>query len=160
MKDFVLTLALCFACAPNLAQHEVQAARRWHSATGLITGYRWAELPELVELSGSADCDGTPAHGCYYGATNTLLVNMQRTPEDIQQSVLHELGAISIINSDSQGMGRIAEVIRRTWQLAHQMKRMRGEQTHDDNARILKYLAKYTINPARAHGIDREVGSL
>jgi urease subunit alpha len=76
------------------------------------------------------------------------------------ESVLHELGAISIINSDSQGMGRIGEVIRRTWQLAHQMKRMRGETGPHDNPRILKYLAKYTINPARAHGIDRWVGSL
>jgi urease subunit alpha len=76
------------------------------------------------------------------------------------ESVLHELGAISIINSDSQGMGRIGEVIRRTWQLAHQMKLMRGLRTDQDNARILQYLAKYTINPARAHGVDRWIGSL
>jgi urease subunit alpha len=76
------------------------------------------------------------------------------------ESVLHELGAISIINSDSQGMGRIGESIRRAWQLAHQMKIVRGETAPHDNPRILKYLAKYTINPARAHGIDRWVGSL
>jgi urease subunit alpha len=76
------------------------------------------------------------------------------------ESVLHDLGAISIINSDSQGMGRIGEVIRRTWQLAHQMKILRGESPLHDNPRILQYLAKYTINPARAHGIDRWVGSL
>ena len=76
------------------------------------------------------------------------------------ESVLHDLGAISIINSDSQGMGRIGEVIRRTWQLAHQMKRMRAERPAHDNPRILQYLAKYTINPARAHGVDRWVGSL
>ena len=76
------------------------------------------------------------------------------------ESVLHDLGAISIINSDSQGMGRIGEVIRRTWQLAHQMKRMRAERPPHDNPRILQYLAKYTINPARAHGVDRWVGSL
>jgi urease subunit alpha len=76
------------------------------------------------------------------------------------ESVLHELGAISIINSDSQGMGRIAEVIRRTWQLAHQMKIVAGGAPPHDNPRILKYLAKYTINPARAHGVDRSVGSL
>jgi urease subunit alpha len=66
------------------------------------------------------------------------------------ESLLHDLGAISIINSDSQGMGRIGEVIRRTWQLAHQMKRMRAERPLHDNPRILQYLAKYTINPARA----------
>ena len=83
------------------------------------------------------------------------------------ESVLHDLGAISIVNSDSQGMGRIGEVIRRTWQLAHQMKRMRepGEDgpsslAPNDNPRILQYLAKYTINPARTHGADRWVGSL
>lgn len=76
------------------------------------------------------------------------------------ESVLHEMGAISIINSDSQGMGRIGEVIRRTWQLAHQMKRLRGERPAHDNPRILQYLAKYTINPARTHGISRWVGSL
>ncbi|MBI4563068.1 MAG: urease subunit alpha [Planctomycetes bacterium] len=76
------------------------------------------------------------------------------------ESFLHDLGAISIINSDSQGMGRIGEVIRRTWQLAHQMKSVSGEATPHDNPRILKYLAKYTINPAKAHGVDRWVGSL
>lgn len=76
------------------------------------------------------------------------------------ESVLHELGAIPIINSDSQGMGRIGEVIRRTWQLAHQMKTMVGDQPEHDNPRILQYLAKYTINPARTHGIARHVGSL
>src|SRR6185503_15643831 len=76
------------------------------------------------------------------------------------ESVLHELGAISIINSDSQGMGRIGESTRRTWQLAHQMKRMRAERPSHDNPRILQYLAKYTINPARAHGVSRWVGSL
>jgi urease subunit alpha len=76
------------------------------------------------------------------------------------ESLLHELGAISIINSDSQGMGRIGEVIRRTWQLAHQMKLRHDDSAPHDNPRILQYLAKYTINPARTHGIDRWVGSL
>jgi urease subunit alpha len=76
------------------------------------------------------------------------------------ESVLHELGAISIVNSDSQGMGRIGEVLRRTWQLAHQMKLMQGESPEHDNPRILQYLAKNTINPARTHGVERWVGSL
>ena len=77
------------------------------------------------------------------------------------ESVLHELGAISIINSDSQGMGRIGEV-----DAPHLAARpsdeaaARRRRRPHDNARILKYLAKYTINPARAHGIDRWVGSL
>lgn len=73
---------------------------------------------------------------------------------------LHDLGAISIVNSDSQGMGRIGETIRRTWQLAHVMKAWAGERTDDDNERVLRYLAKYTAEPALVHGIDAEVGSL
>ena len=73
---------------------------------------------------------------------------------------LHDMGAISIINSDSQGMGRLGETVRRTWQLAHVMKAWAGGDTKDDNERVLRYLAKYTIEPARTHGIDAEVGSL
>ncbi len=73
---------------------------------------------------------------------------------------LHDLGAISIVNSDSQGMGRIGETIRRTWQLAHVMKAWTGENADDDNERVLRYIAKYTIEPARTHGLEREVGSL
>ena len=73
---------------------------------------------------------------------------------------LHELGAISIVNSDSQGMGRIGETIRRTWQLAHVMKAWAGGDEGDDNARVLRYLAKITTEPALVHGIDGDVGSL
>jgi urease subunit alpha len=77
------------------------------------------------------------------------------------EDVLHDMGAIPVINSDSQGMGRIGEVISRTWQLAHKMKGERGSANpHDDNDRILQYLAKYTINPAITHGISAHVGSL
>jgi urease subunit alpha len=73
---------------------------------------------------------------------------------------LHDLGAISIVNSDSQGMGRIGETVRRTLQLAHAMKAAQGAETDDDNDRILRYLAKVTEEPARVHGISDEVGSL
>ncbi len=82
------------------------------------------------------------------------------------EDLLHDLGAIAITSSDSQGMGRIGQVVTRTWQLAHRMKELRGggfeRETGegDDNARILQYVAKYTINPAITHGLDREVGSL
>ncbi|WP_214326556.1 urease subunit alpha [Nonomuraea sediminis] len=72
------------------------------------------------------------------------------------ENALHDLGAISIVNSDSMGMGRIAETVRRTWQLAH-LHGLAGDQ---GNERILRYLAKLTINPAIAHGIAHEVGSL
>lgn len=76
------------------------------------------------------------------------------------ESVLHDLGAISMVSSDSMGMGRIGEVTRRTWQLAHVMKRTTGLNGTHDNERILRYLAKITINPALTHGIGHDVGSL
>jgi len=77
------------------------------------------------------------------------------------EDVLHDLGAIPIINSDSQGMGRIGEVITRTWQLAHKMKAERGATNpENDNDRIRQYIAKYTINPAITHGMSEFVGSL
>src|SRR5262249_3425710 len=74
------------------------------------------------------------------------------------EDVLHDLGAISIVSSDSQAMGRIGEVVMRTFQTAHKMKELRGGL--DDNLRIRRYLAKVTINPAIAHGIGHEVGSI
>jgi len=80
------------------------------------------------------------------------------------EDVLHDLGAISMMSSDSQAMGRVGEVIARTWQTAHVMKGARGALPGDrspaDNLRIRRYLAKYTINPARAHGIGDYVGSI
>jgi len=80
------------------------------------------------------------------------------------EDILHDLGAFSMISSDSQAMGRVGEVITRTWQTAHKMKVQRGSLADDparhDNYRIKRYIAKYTINPAIAHGIDGEVGSL
>ncbi len=79
------------------------------------------------------------------------------------EDILHDLGAISIISSDSQAMGRIGEVISRTWQTAHTMKLQRGRldgETAADNFRIRRYIAKYTINPAIAHGVSHEIGSL
>ncbi|MFE0084110.1 urease subunit alpha, partial [[Kitasatospora] papulosa] len=79
------------------------------------------------------------------------------------EDILHDLGAISIISSDSQAMGRIGEVILRTWQTAHVMKRRRGALPGDgaaDNHRARRYVAKYTINPAVAQGLDREIGSV
>jgi urease subunit alpha len=79
------------------------------------------------------------------------------------EDILHDLGALSMMSSDSQAMGRVGEVIIRTWQTAHKMKLQRGALPGDgmaDNARVKRYLAKYTINPAIAHGIAREVGSV
>ncbi|MDX3095349.1 urease subunit alpha [Streptomyces sp. ME19-03-3] len=79
------------------------------------------------------------------------------------EDVLHDMGAISIISSDSQAMGRIGEVVMRTWQTAHVMKRRRGALPGDgraDNLRARRYVAKYTINPAVAQGLDGEIGSV
>ncbi|TGE07611.1 urease subunit alpha [Hymenobacter fodinae] len=81
------------------------------------------------------------------------------------EDILHDLGALSIISSDSQAMGRVGEVLTRTWQTAHKMKEQRGLLPEDvergaDNFRARRYIAKYTINPARAHGFAQEIGSV
>ena len=80
------------------------------------------------------------------------------------EDVLHDLGAISMMSSDSQAMGRVGEVIMRTWQAAHKMKVQRGslpeDNSRNDNFRVKRYIAKYTINPAIAHGMSHEVGSI
>src|SRR5437764_4767794 len=80
------------------------------------------------------------------------------------EDILHDLGAISMISSDSQAMGRIGEVIIRTWQTAHKMKLQFGplatDSTRNDNHRVKRYVAKYTICPAITHGIARHIGSL
>ena len=80
------------------------------------------------------------------------------------EDILHDLGAFSMMSSDSQAMGRVGEVIMRTWQCAHKMKVQRGALPQDtagnDNFRVKRYLAKYTINPALTHGVAHEVGSL
>ncbi|MBX3231493.1 MAG: urease subunit alpha [Labilithrix sp.] len=101
----------------------------------------------------------------------------RRIPEDVAfaesriraetiaaEDVLHDLGALSIISSDSQAMGRVGEVICRTWQTAAKMKdergRLAGESGNNDNLRARRYVAKYTINPAIAHGMSHEIGSV
>ncbi len=80
------------------------------------------------------------------------------------EDILHDLGALSMMSSDSQAMGRVGEVILRTWQTAHKMKLQRGALAGDpavhDNARVKRYVAKYTINPAIAQGMAREIGSV
>jgi len=80
------------------------------------------------------------------------------------EDILHDLGALSMMSSDSQAMGRLGEVIIRTWQTADKMKRQRGslpgDPAHCDNTRVKRYVAKYTINPAIAHGVARHIGSV
>jgi urease subunit alpha len=79
------------------------------------------------------------------------------------EDILHDLGALSMMSSDSQAMGRVGEVIIRTWQTADKMKRQRGPLEGDaraDNTRVKRYIAKYTINPAIAHGVSKHIGSV
>ena len=80
------------------------------------------------------------------------------------EDILHDMGAFSVISSDSQAMGRVGEVITRTWQTAHKMKVQRGrlaeETGANDNLRVRRYIAKYTINPAITHGLSRHIGSI
>ena len=80
------------------------------------------------------------------------------------EDILHDIGAISMMSSDSQAMGRVGEVVMRTWQTAHKMKQQRGalpeDQSGNDNFRVKRYVAKYTINPAITHGISHVVGSI
>ena len=86
-------------------------------------------------------------------------------PETIAaEDILHDLGVFSMMSSNSQAMGRIGEVVMRTWQTAHKMKVQHGplpqDSAHNDNARVKRYVAKYNINPAITHGIAHQVGSL
>ena len=148
-----------------------------------VEGVGGGHVPDLIGLvrEPSVICSSTTPTIPYGPATAAEHLEMilavhggsRLVPEDVEaaqdrihpatmaaEGPLHELGAISIINSDSQGMGRIGESVRRTWQLAHVMKGWAGEPTEHDNDRVLRYLAKYTIEPARTHGVEAEVGSL
>jgi urease subunit alpha len=144
--------------------------------------------PDIIRVAGEANCLPSSTNPTNPFTVNTFDEHLDMTmvchhlnpaiPEDVAfaesriraqtiaaEDVLHDIGAISMLGSDSQGMGRINEVICRTWQLASKMKDQRGrldeEQTRiGDNERIRRYIAKYTINAARTFGIDDYVGSL
>ncbi|MEJ8570055.1 urease subunit alpha [Microbaculum marinum] len=143
--------------------------------------------PDIISVAGVANCLPSSTNPTNPYTVNTFDEHLDMTmvchhlnpaiPEDVAfaesriraqtiaaEDVLHDIGAISMLGSDSQGMGRINEVICRTWQLASKMKDQRGrlpeEQTFGDNERIKRYIAKYTINAARTFGIHDHVGSL
>jgi urease subunit alpha len=144
--------------------------------------------PDIIRVSGEENCLPSSTNPTNPYTRNTFDEHLDmvmvchhlnpRVPEDVAfaesrirhetiaaEDVLHDLGAISAIGSDSQGMGRIGETIARTWQVASHMKAERGplpedEGSGNDNHRIKRYVAKYTINPARIYGIDAEIGSL
>jgi urease subunit alpha len=143
--------------------------------------------PDIIRLCGEANVLPSSTNPTMPFTRNTLDEHLDmlmvchhlssKVPEDVAfadsrirpetiaaEDVLHDLGAISMMSSDSQAMGRIGEVICRTWQTADKMKRQRGplsgDTAHDDNVRVRRYVSKYTINPAIAHGIAHEVGSI
>ena len=142
--------------------------------------------PDIIRVVGEANCLPSSTNPTMPFTVNTMDEHLDmlmvchhlnaKIPEDLAfaesriraetiaaEDVLHDLGAISMLSSDSQAMGRIAEVISRTWQTAHKMKGQLGALPGDgrhDNARAKRYVAKYTINPAIAHGIAHEVGSI
>jgi len=143
--------------------------------------------PDIIKVCGEANCLPSSTNPTMPFTVNTLDEHLDMLmvchhlspaiPEDVAfaesriraetiaaEDVLHDLGAISMMSSDSQAMGRIGEVITRTWQTADKMKRQRGplpgEKSGSDNVRVRRYVAKFTINPAIAHGIAHEVGSV
>src|SRR5206468_2238733 len=136
--------------------------------------------PDIIRLAGEANVLPSSTNPTRPYTVNTLDEHLDMLmvchhldpdiPEDVAfaesrirretiaaEDILHDLGAFSMISSDSQAMGRVGEVITRTWQTAHKMKLQRGslrqDGAHNDNYRIKRYLAKYTINPALTHGI-------
>jgi urease subunit alpha len=142
--------------------------------------------PDIIRVAGEPNCLPSSTNPTNPFTVNTVDEHLDMimtchhlnplVPEDVAfaesriraetiaaEDVLHDLGAISMLGSDSQGMGRIGETVTRTWQLAASMKAQRGrlpDETGDnDNQRVLRYLAKYTLNPAITFGIERHVGS-
>jgi urease subunit alpha len=144
--------------------------------------------PDILRVSGESNCLPSSTNPTNPYTPNTFDEHLDMVmvchhlnpsvPEDVAfaesrirretvaaEDVLHDMGAISVMGSDSQGMGRVGETISRTWQVAAHMKEERGPLPEDsgsgnDNFRIKRYIAKYTINPARMFGIDYEIGSL
>ncbi len=143
--------------------------------------------PDIIRVCGEPNCLPSSTNPTMPFTVNTLDEHLDMLmvchhlspsiPEDVAfaesriraetiaaEDVLHDLGAISMMSSDSQAMGRIGEVIIRTWQTADKMKRQRGplpgEKTGSDNLRVRRYVAKFTINPAIAHGVAHEIGSI
>ncbi|MEL6232985.1 MAG: urease subunit alpha [Pseudomonadota bacterium] len=144
--------------------------------------------PDIIRVAGVANCLPSSTNPTNPYTVNTFDEHLDMTmvchhlnpaiPEDVAfaesriraqtiaaEDVLHDMGAISMLGSDSQGMGRINEVICRTWQLASKMRAQRGRLPEEptlrgDNARIKRYIAKYTINAARCFGIEPHIGSL
>jgi urease subunit alpha len=143
--------------------------------------------PDIIKVVGSQNILPSSTNPTMPYTVNTIEEHLdmlmvchhldRRVPEDVAfaesrirretiaaEDILHDMGAFSVLSSDSQAMGRVGEVITRTWQTAHQMKKRRGrlaeEVGDNDNFRVKRYIAKYTINPAIIHGISAHIGSV
>ena len=143
--------------------------------------------PDIIKVVGSQNILPSSTNPTMPYTVNTIEEHLdmlmvchhldRRVPEDVAfaesrirretiaaEDILHDMGAFSVLSSDSQAMGRVGEVITRTWQTAHQNKKRRGrlaeEVGENDNFRVKRYIAKYTINPAIIHGISGHIGSV
>ncbi len=171
----------------GFVQDSIEAFKGRTIHTYHTEGAGGGHAPDIIRVCGEPNCLPSSTNPTMPFTVNTLDEHLDmlmvchhldpHIPEDIAfaesriraetiaaEDVLHDLGAISMMSSDSQAMGRVGEVIIRTWQTADKMKRQRGplpgESGRNDNLRARRYIAKYTVNPAIAHGVAHEVGSL
>ena len=170
----------------GFVEESIRAFRGRTIHTYHTEGAGGGHAPDIIRVCGEPNCLPSSTNPTMPFTVNTMDEHLDmlmvchhlnpKIPEDLAfaesriraetiaaEDVLHDLGAISILSSDSQAMGRIAEVVMRTWQTADKMKQQRGPLPGDgwnDNHRAKRYVAKYTINPAIAHGIAHEVGSI
>lgn len=171
----------------GFVQDSIEAFKGRTIHTYHTEGAGGGHAPDIIKVCGEPNCLPSSTNPTMPFTVNTLDEHLDmlmvchhldpHIPEDIAfaesriraetiaaEDVLHDLGAISMMSSDSQAMGRVGEVVIRTWQTADKMKRQRGplpgESGRNDNLRARRYIAKYTVNPAIAHGVAHEVGSL
>jgi urease subunit alpha len=171
----------------GFVEESIQAFKGRTIHTYHTEGAGGGHAPDIIRVCGEPNCLPSSTNPTMPFTVNTLDEHLDmlmvchhlnpKIPEDLAfaesriraetiaaEDVLHDLGAISMMSSDSQAMGRIGEVVIRTWQTADKMKQQRGalpgEKAGSDNLRARRYVAKYTINPAIAHGIAHEVGSV
>src|SRR5262245_59750603 len=171
----------------GFVEDSIRAMRGRTIHTYHTEGAGGGHAPDIIRVCGEPNCLPSSTNPTMPFTVNTMDEHLDmlmvchhldpHIPEDLAfaesriraetiaaEDILHDLGAISMMSSDSQAMGRIGEVVIRTWQTADKMKRQRGalpgEMPGDDNARVKRYVAKYTINPAIAHGMAAHVGSV